>query len=185
MSAATALTVNRQELAQGLQLLHKFVRTPEQLEAVFSFGDGLLSIQMDGMTVSAAAEGGWNGEARVSSIAMLSLAGGLPEADPLRVWVEENRLHVGSFSAPCVWQESGGSRIDWPINPSLSEALRLRFHHTDEEIARSGLASVVEAAEREQDRRIAQAAAILVPLGVGAADLRRMVDESLKKAGSL
>jgi hypothetical protein len=63
----------------------------------------------------------------------------------------------------------------------VSWLLGLRFRCADDEIAPAGVEPMVQAAEAQRDRLIQRAAAALSPLGVGASDLRQLVDECVRK----
>ena len=181
----TSLEVNREALAQGLRLLRKFVRATQAGEAILSYGNGTLSIEFGETTAQAPAEGTWPGKARVPGLALLQLESTLPPTDPVSFQAGKDRLSVGKWSTPCHWEDeaeqSSGPVIQLPANPPLTLILGLPQRYSDQDIARSGLDLMVRMAEQRRDTLIAQAAAILQPLGVDLIDLRRVVGECVKR----
>ena len=179
------LKVDRLQLSQALKNMAKFAKPKQQTEAIVSFDGASMTIDAGGMTFGVAAEGSWAGQARVNVWFFLGLAKGLPAGETLTVAVDDGKLRVAGsstgFSAPCVWQERESNVIRLPMNPTFPTLLALRLNYTDEEIARSGLAETVREAEKRRDRLVAQAAAILEPLGVQSLDLRRVVDEAIAR----
>jgi hypothetical protein len=68
-----------------------------------------------------------------------------------------------------------------PAAAPLAAVLQLRQHHAPAAIEAAGLLARVEAAERQRDALLAEAARLLQPLGVPAAELRRLADRSLSR----
>lgn len=175
------LEVNRAELAEGLKSLRKFIKPTSPAEAVISFQDDRLRIDLVGMAARASATGTWPGQARVSTALIWRLAQALPTGDPLPLRVEGGHIYIAQDSAPCTWQDASGKGIPLPINPSLLQLLNIRRKHAEDVIRQSGLTALVRDAEKQRDALIAKAVAILGPLEIQPAGLRRIVDERLTR----
>ena len=179
------LLVNRDELIEAFKRLFKSVKLKDHAEAVLSMQEGLLRIDLGGITVKAAADGVWDGRARVAPRFLLDLSKASPPGSPVQVSVQGGQLYVGQWSAPCVWTSGSTAPpqpkpILLPVNPPLSRVLALSFLYTEEEIAASGLAGTVAAAQKKRDQLIAQAAALLLSLSVKPDDLQRTVDDCIR-----
>jgi hypothetical protein len=66
------------------------------------------------------------------------------------------------------------------MNPSKIDLLMLRFQHSDEDIAASGLAQSVGKAEAWRDRKLETAARHLTDFSVSLSDLREFIDQHLR-----
>lgn len=175
------LKVNRNEFAQALKTLDKFIKPNKSGEAIFFFENNKLNIQLGGVRTQASAEGTWSGQARVPNSRLIHLWKGLPEDDPLIVRVEGGYIYIGGFAISCVWQGSEGKLIELPLDPPFSLVLSLPLKYSEDDISRSGLANVVLRAEKHRDSLVAQCVKLLSPLEVTTADIRRMIDESLRR----
>jgi hypothetical protein len=171
--------VGRKDLAIALRTLAKFVKRKQQAEAVVSFADGTLQIELPGGLVGVPADGEWSGEVRVPGSFFVSFAKTLPDVDPLPVQVRGDRFYLAGLSVRCVTQGAGGERIQLPLDPPVLDVLRVRLQHSEEEIERSGLTALVRTAEEKREQLIMQAHSHLHQLGVTRADLDRFVDECL------
>lgn len=179
------LEVKREALVDGLRTLRKFVRAAQGGEAILSFENGLLSIEFGDVAAQAPAEGNWPGKARVPGLALLQLESSLPADDPVTFQGGPERVSAGKWSTPCHWDEAiqqpNRPLIELPPNPPLTMILGLPHRYSDQEIARSGLDLMVRMAEQRRDTLIAQASALLQPLGVDLGDLRRVVEECVRR----
>lgn len=178
----TTLSVNQSELAQALKTLRKFIKRGQKDEAVFSLTDGMLTIDIGGITVKATASGKLHGQACIRWAYLIGVANVVPTEDPVVFRFEDNRLVIGSTSLPCIWQEVVADVIDLPMNPPLPIVLNLRGKYTDEHIARSGLTGVVFMAEERMHKLIDEAASTLAELGVSRVDVERVVEHALARA---
>jgi hypothetical protein len=66
------------------------------------------------------------------------------------------------------------------INSSQLDYLLLAYHHSRDELARSGLPEVVAIAERWRDELVARAVDALKPLGIPDGEIRGLVETHLR-----
>lgn len=176
-----SLKVNRSDLARALKVLRKFIKPKQREEAVLSFENGLLSIELVGAGAKVPAEGEWPGQARIASGAVLGFARALPKDDPLPLRVDEGRFYLAGLSVPCSWQDSERKKIQLILDPPIHVILGLRMRYSDEEITQSGLMKTVQQAEERRDGLVKQASKLLEPLGVTPTDLQPLVDECVRR----
>lgn len=165
-----AVQVSRKDLASALRTLARFVKRKQEADAVVSFADGTLQIELPGGAVGVAAQGEWDGEVRVPGRFLLTYAKSLPAADPMPVEVRGDRFRLAGLSVGCVLQEATGDRIELPLDPSVVDILRMLARYSDEEIERSGLTALVS--------RVAMQFA---EIGVPRAEFDRFIDECLRR----
>ena len=176
-----SLKVNRADFAKALKILRKFIKPKQREEALLSFENGMLSIEIVGMEAKVPAEGAWSGQVRIPCAAVRAFSQALPEDDPLHLRLAEERFFVAGLSVPCSWQDSEKQKIQLPLDPPIHVILGLRIKYTDEEITQSGLMKTVQLAEERRDGLIKQASKVLQSLGVTLSDLRRVVDECIRR----
>ena len=182
------LQANRQELLEAFKQLKKFAKAQKGVEAIWSYGEGQLTIQCAGLAVRIAAVGEWPGEARIPGSALAGLARALLSplwldtlTDPLPVTVSDGHLRLSTFSVECVWTEAVANRIVVAMNESLVDLLAIRQQHSDAEIEHAGITSAVREAERKRDVLIAEATEGLWPLGVTKEDLMELVQATVRR----
>lgn len=175
----SSFVANRNELAAAFKTLKRFLRRRTDIEAVLTFDNDRLSIDANGITVRASGTGSLQGQAYLNWRSLLGLATIMPEGDAVLIKVEAGHLIIGTTTIPCIWQESIIELIEHPMDAPLLMTLQLKNKYTDEQIVRSGLLEKVWEAERQMDEMIVQAATLLGPLGIGANDIRQLVDEAL------
>jgi hypothetical protein len=90
-----SVKVGRADLARALGTLAKFIKRRQRAEAVLSFADGDLKIELPGPAVSVAADGQWDGEVRAF---VVGLAHRLPSDDPMPIHVKQGQLYFASMS---------------------------------------------------------------------------------------
>src|SRR5437762_2004338 len=128
------LQIKHKNLKEPFRLLKKLCRPERDEEAIISFDDQVLHVDLGGMTVTIPAVGEWPGQARIPGSFILSVATLPPTADPLIVRVEDGRFYFGSASVGCVWQPPWSALIELPMNPKIKMILALRSKYSDEEI---------------------------------------------------
>ena len=96
------LNVNRIELVEGLKKLSKLVKRKTKGDAILSLDNGVFVVSLDGISVESPAEGEFPGLVRIPGVMALTLSKILPADDPLLVAHDQQRLHIGTFSIPCV-----------------------------------------------------------------------------------
>ena len=171
-----SLSVDRKQLADALRILTRSVKVAKAGEAIVRFVGGDLVIEICGAKASARASGRWPGEARLPGAFLLAAAKLPPKLDPIPIRVEAEQLYIADFSAQCVWQRSGASKIRIPVDATLPILRRIARENSREAIEASGIAEVLDAAFAEEEALIKHAAGILAQLGVPEADVRRLVD---------
>jgi len=171
----TRLEVARADFVEELTRLGKVLGRRDSADALLRYEDGRLRISIGGAEVGVAAQGHWQGEARVSAKWIRTLAKVPPAMDPLVVQVQNGRMRIGGSSNVCAWQVPGAAVVEVPLAMGLRERLQLVAQYSDADLAKSGLSPMVADARVELDKRIASAARQLAPLGVTAADLRVLV----------
>ncbi len=181
MRAPPVLTVTRTDLEKGLRLIRKFCRPSMKAEAVLSFDDSCLHVEIGGMSVAIGAQGHWPGQARVPGRFIVALAEIPPRGDPLSFRVQDGRLHIGTSTVACAWQSSWSNLIELPMGASEAELLSLRFHNTSVEIAQAGLAKALEEAELSLRNKIFTALESLKEFHVTQEDLIAVVKTALKR----
>jgi hypothetical protein len=180
------LKVNRSELANGLETLRKLVKKPKpNMEAVFSFEDGLLEVYLNGFTVQAHAEGELPGLTRIPGVKAINLSKVLPTDDPLIIALEEERFYIGSLSIPCYWDNVRPRPIEIPNDAPLTTLLGVRLQYSHDDIFASGLLKPVNEAVNKRKMLVKRAANILEPLGVSLEEVERLVDDAVKRANHL
>ena len=105
------------------------------------------------------------------------------ESDVVRLDIEGDRIAVGNYSLPCVWQSAGGHTIHLPADAPLSMVVRLSWERSEEEIEQSGLTGVVDAAVERMDKIVERAAKALGPFEITEDDVREFVRRSVQDGG--
>lgn len=176
-----ALTVSRSDLNLALTILAKIVNGRRASNAVLSWSDGMLVIDLPGGSTKLPAAGTWPGTVRVGGEFILVLAKVPPMDDPVTVSVRDGRLRIEDSSSPCVLDEVKRSIIDVPLNAPLHAVLNVGRVHSADEIARSGLTPLVDKSAERRDALIARAAKVLQPLMVEVEDVLRLADECIRR----
>src|SRR5262245_11615441 len=133
----SSFVVNRNEFAAALGTLKRFVRRTD-VEAILTFDDDRLSIDVNGITVRASGIGSLQGQAYVFWYSLLGLATIMPEGDSILIKVEAGYLMIGGTTMiRCTWQESILKLIEHPMDAPLLMTLRLKDKYTDEQLVRS------------------------------------------------
>lgn len=148
-------------------------------DAGWTFAEGRLTVAWAGGSVQLAGEGQGSGTARVRGVDMAGLSGIIDAGAPVRVEARDGRLFLGAFSVAADAPAQGGVPQLLPVDPGLSDVLRLPFEADPDTIAAAGLAGALAEAQRERRARIEQALTLLGPLGVSAAALEACVDRCL------
>lgn len=174
------LLVDRTELLDALRLLKRMARTRKH-EAVLTFLDGWLCIELGGYTAKARAEGDWPRRLRLPAGVVAQLAIALPAGDPVHLEVDNGRLRLGSFALSCTVDETDDELLRLPANADMVDVLALAATHSRDRIASAGLLAVLEEAEQRRERAIEQAARLLQPFGVRSEEVRSIVTAALRR----
>jgi hypothetical protein len=179
------LDVERPGLTQALKAVNQVLAKKRGAgEAIFSYEDNQLQIDVGGLTVYANASGDWPGQARVSRSFAVNLIYGLHDIDPIPMRVDSGRLYVGNLSTTCAWSESQATPIFLPVNANLADILATAMNHSPAAIGRAGLTQAVLDAEEQRSDLEARAAKILAPLGITLTDLHSLADACIKRTGT-
>ena len=95
--------VNLVELEEQLKRLRKAVKRKTKGTAAVSYRDGVFTISLDNVDITASAEGSFPGVASLPGINLLRVSKELPHNDPLTFAYEDGRLWIEKFSLPCSW----------------------------------------------------------------------------------
>ncbi len=176
-----SLTVPRKKFVEALKMFRKTAKKKGAGEAILSYESGMLTIQISGVVARAEAHGDWPGEVRVSGRQISNLWNLVPPGDPVELSVYEDKLQIETLSIHCVWQQKDAARIYLPLDAPLPVILSAALKYTPEEITSSGLADVVRDAEEKRDELIDRAVKIIDPLDISCEELRRFVDEQVRR----
>ena len=184
------LEVARADLLQAVRVVAALMgKQPSGVS--LQFEDGWLWIESGAGIAKTPARGTWPLTIIVGRSWVRRSAKNMPAGDPIRLRVEEGRLYANRYSEPCA-----RTAVKQPINPkrpqvdAIMEAARILKPLL---ITKWDLAAlVVEARERgpaswsEEDKKmlamVAKAWALLAPLGIETADLRRLVNDAVRNA---
>ena len=191
------LQVSRDDLSKAVRIVSKLVDKWNKGVSL-RFEDGWLYIEAGhGHAVAKApARGSWPLTIIVGLSWVRRLAKNMPAGDPvlLHVNVEENRLYTNRYSERCSW-----TTVDSPFHPEvpgldvkavISEAAEilkpLLINREDLEKLVSEThaqgASTWTPQEKKMITIIAKAWALLAPLGIAPADIRRLADNAVRNA---
>ena len=176
-----SLQIKLKDLKEPFRLLKKLCKPERDEEAIISYDDQCLHIDLGGMTVTIPAIGEWPGQARIPGTFILTLAKVPPTADPVLVSVDNGRFHFGSTSIGCVWQPPWSAMIELPMNPNYNMILALRSKYTEEEIQASGWSERMKTVEAYLDHVCETIAKRLSGFGVRPDDVRRMIEECVAR----
>jgi hypothetical protein len=186
------LEVSRADLAQALKFVVRAIgKRPG--DASLSFQDGSLSIEAANTMADATARGTWPHPIFVSASWIRGMAKGLPAGDPIHLRVDAGRLYTNRHSGPCAGTPSKRpepaerSAIDEDLLISkaarILKPLRIGKSHLEELVAEARARGTAWSAEDEKTLGIVvKAWMLLAPLGVEAADIRRLVDNAVRTA---
>lgn len=168
------LTVDGRELTDAMRLLVRSKRSAGK-EMTLTFADERVA-EISGAAVGVAAKGTWPGTVTLTRNATSSLARVGKEKNVLTVTPDE-RLKVGGTSFRCRRAPLRSVSIDLPLDPTLTQLLRLRGAHADEDLLAAGLLERVEQAQKKLADMIQSAALRLKEVG----DFREPIDQIVRR----
>ncbi|MEM7254229.1 MAG: hypothetical protein AAF493_22655 [Pseudomonadota bacterium] len=174
-----SLTVDKKPFLTALKSLRISIRARQKDEAVIGYSDGHVSIELQGQIVNVPAKGEWPGCARVIARTLIPIATFPPDPDPLPLRFENDRFYIAGWSVNASWQDVGDRPLALPDDAGCLEVLMIGRQHTDKALSEAGLLSHVRNTEQFVRTRLAQAAAVLEPIGIEEADLNRIVEEKV------
>ncbi len=98
--------VDAAELVEGFKQLRRWFKQNRRVDALFSFEDGTLVIDVNPVLIKAQATGEWHGTARVPGKKLLWETRELSQSSskqepPIHIRVRGNYLWIGAFALPC------------------------------------------------------------------------------------
>jgi hypothetical protein len=173
-------SITRAELNEAFRLLKRLCKPRPDEEAVLSYDDTCLHIELGGMTVTPAATGTWSSQIRIPGSYLMGLVKLPPAGNPLVVRVENGRIHFGSSSVACKSQGAWSRAIELPMNPTTAQILTLHHQFSPEEIEASGYTKVLRGSQTLLDRKIEKAAKELEGLEIPPDAFRRFIYAQMK-----
>jgi len=176
------LSVDRTEFAKALRLVGRAGKDVRSAEAILSFDDDRLAIDLSGNATEIAAAGDWPTEVRLPGDALERLAKALPDNDPLPLKIEGERFFAANFSIPCEWRlysrpVSTPAREMIPANADVFDVLVTATRCSPEEIDTAGASALVSNAQQKLDNLCEKAASFLGSHGVSPLHLRKLCEE--------
>lgn len=180
MSVTPNLQVDLAELLPALKSMNRILKASRKAEAVLSFEEETLRIELPGMSVGIVATGEWSGQARIPAAFLQMTARVPPTTTPVSFLVADGRLHINGSAVACAWDSNNASRIMLPLNPTFIMILSVVYHYTPDDIEKSGIENLVTEAKEQRDIKIGRALSALEEFGVTRAELRALVDEKMR-----
>lgn len=173
--------VNREHLLQMARQVNRVSGIGKQ-PAVLTFSNGEFQIALGGCSFCADAVGEWPGQVKVSVPFIRRLKTLLPTGDgPVVIEMDGESLNIGGVKIKCEWDRLVYPRIELPLGAALLDHLVLPLRYSPNDIERSNLMEVVEAAENKRDKLVQKAARTLQPFGIQEDDIQELVDSCLRK----
>ena len=157
----------------------------ESGEVMLTLEKGQIVFRYGGLETTAAAEGNWPGAAFVFRMNILQIAQVPPLKDPVVVEVTGERIKIEGFRTDCRWTPAGKASLpafeNEPPAPkhvkdtTFPTLVSMGLDYSPDKVASLGLTVQVDAAKRKKDQLVEEAAQILAPLGITAADLQMLV----------
>lgn len=183
--AEVIFTIPRSELVDSASRLVKLVRKSQlaKSELMLGFAKDSVTLTLAGTIATLPATCHDAGCIVLSGLALEALAmvgRGLGATDvPVRIGAK--MLHVGMVGFSCRWVEGQPTAILLPVNATLLDVLRLRYHRSLDEIMAAGLEGTLFEAEERKAALIARAVETLEPLGISAPALDQLVIERIRE----
>lgn len=180
MAIEMELEVERHDFLDALRKLRLGLKRNRGEELAVSYEDGMAEFAIPGVGVKVPAKGRWTGTVRCRA-AQLQVHIKVPPAEEVvRLSWHEEKLYVGRWSTPAHRQDIGPPRVDLPLNRSVIDILAAGHQHNPVVLAGSGLDREYELAQKEVEKRLAQAAKILSGLGISRRDLEMLFQKRLE-----
>ena len=165
--------VDNQELKDATRIFTKLgkVRKNYFSETVFDFSKDKIEITFNGVTAEVKAQGTGKGRVRIKSGFMRYLNSGVKDQEEIKIWVEDNFIHIGSLALECDWDDISPKIIELSMDPPLGEVLLLRSQYTRDEILASGFKPILDQAEEDFSNIIEKVIKTLRPLHISRENL--------------
>lgn len=175
------LKVGRSDLAEALSVACTGVRSaPAELR--FDFKDGVLTIAGPGAEQALDAQGVWAGTALVRAQLMKTLANRLPEADPIRVEMQDRRIQFERLSFDARWLDIAPRPVDVTVRATSLEILAAAVDAPKARIMASPWSAGYDKAKADLVLAISRALTHLKPYGVTHADLETVTEAAIRRA---
>ena len=175
--------VDNQELKDATRIFTKLGKGRKNYfsETVFDFSKDKIEITFNGVTAEVKAQGTGKGRVRIKSGFMRYLNSGVKDQEEIKIWVEDNFIHLGTLALGCDWNDISPSIIELSMDPPLGEVLLLRSQYTSEEIVASGFKPILDQAEGDFEYIIEKAIKILQPLHISSESLSNFIMSQMIK----
>lgn len=169
-------------------LLHVTLREFKSATKVFSrkrlvlgrvlmaFENGFLSFESGDVTAVMRAEGEWQGRAMFSPEVLRALATVPPSCNPIPIAYADGHILIGGMTIPCDWWLPRHELAQEIENPGMVDLLAMGRTMPRAEIRGTELGKRIRSANEKAERRIKNAAAQLVDLDIGEAEIRALVE---------
>ena len=143
--------VDNQELKDATRIFTKLGKGRKNYfsETVFDFSKDKIEITFNGVTAEVKAQGTGKGRVRIKSGFMRYLNSGVKDQEEIKIWVEDNFIHLGTLALECDWDDISPKMIELSMDPPLGEVLLLRSQYTHDEIIASGFKPILDQAEED------------------------------------
>jgi len=191
--APASLEIGRADLIQALKIVARAIGQDTE-EASLHFEDGHVSIEACGTVANSPANGVWPVRVFVPVSWVRRLARRMPPGDPVRLQMREGRIYLERYSEPCALTQA-----EPPVDSKspqvnaerlIQEAARilkpLRIKRSDlEELVSEARAKGTASWSLDEKRMtaiVAKAWVLLAPLGIETADIRRLMEKTVRNA---
>ena len=136
------LEVTHSDLSEALDQLPTISPILSSCQAQLFFDGSRLTVKAPASSFEINATGEWWQVARVPMQFFYGLRGNLPEGEMIEIKGEEDKIWLNSLSVTAAWQN--GIYQDFPlsVDAQISDALRARKTLTEDQLKRSGLATM-------------------------------------------
>jgi hypothetical protein len=191
--APASLEIGRMSLTHAQKIVAKAIGK-DAGEASLRFEDGQVSIEAYGTVANSPANGVLPVPVFVRASWVKRLAQRMPPGDPVHLQIREGRIYLERYSEPCTFtptespMDSKGPQVN--EERLIREAARilkpLRIKRSDLEELVSGTRTKGTATWSPDEKRmtaiVARAWVLLAPLGIETADIRRLMEKTVRNA---
>jgi len=177
------IEIDRDDFLVALKPFRQFSTKNLQADALLFKEDSNLVISAFGIATEVPVTGKWLNEVRAPIGFFAKLARVLNSDDPVRMWLMDGRLHIGSLSIPCEVQAATGSEITVALDADFLTILKLRYEYSVDQIERAGLSKPLQYAESKLNSLIERSAVILSPINLPEVELKGFIQRWLQSGG--
>ena len=161
-----------------------------QATARLSFREGMLELSLAEMSVRLPADGEWPPQVFLAGQGLKNLGTGKAGKGSAPLGYDGEKVSWGDVSVKALGEddpnqeapsdEIGKGAIRLPANPPWDMVLSIRLRYSDDELMKSGLASLYMEAEEKRDLAMVKALKALEPLNISEQELRAFVDDTIR-----